>query len=125
LLVEQLVAPDPFFAASLAQIRALRRHVDMAAVEWIVTMREAARLQTEGALGLTVVRYEVLVREPRRVLSGILAFCDLAPDEVMLRYGARILAPRAAYQWPDLDSAVAPLFAETMRASGYARDDAR
>ena len=123
LLVEQLVAPDPFFAPALAQIRALTRHVDMAAVEWIVTMREAARLQAQAAAGLTVVRYEELVREPRRVLSEVLAFCDLPPDEVMLNYGERMLAPRAAHSCPDLDAAVAPLFGETMRASGYAPDE--
>ncbi len=66
LLVEQLVAPDPYFAPALAQIRVLTRHVDMAAVEWIVTMREAARLQAEGASGLLVVRYEELVHDPCR-----------------------------------------------------------
>ena len=123
LLVDQLVAPDPYFATALAQIRVLTRNVDMAAVEWIVTMREVARMRAEGALGLMVVRYEELVHAPRRVLRNILAFCDLPHDDIMLRYGAHVLTPRAARPWPDLDAAVAPLFAETMREFGYTRRD--
>ncbi len=119
LLVEQLVAPDSYFAPALAQIRVLTRHVDMAAVEWIVTMREAARLQAKGASGLLVVRYEELVHAPRRVLSDILAFCELPHDDIMLRFGARVLDPRAAHPCPDLDAALVPLFAETMREFGY------
>ncbi len=86
-------------------------------------MREAARLQVEGAKGLLFVRYEELVAAPRRVLGEILGFCDLSADAIMLRYGERVLAPRAAYPRPDLNAAVAPLFAETMRAFGYMRDD--
>ncbi|MFV2001840.1 MAG: sulfotransferase, partial [Paracoccaceae bacterium] len=124
LLVDQLVAPDPYFAGALRQIRALSRQMDMAAVEWIVTMREAARLLEQQTAGLMVVRYEDLVAHPRRTLGEILRFCDLATDEVMLRFGANVLQPRPSGALPDLDAAIAPLFADTMRALGYALGEA-
>ncbi|MGR3343710.1 MAG: hypothetical protein ACU0DI_10875 [Paracoccaceae bacterium] len=56
-------------------------------------------------------------------MSDILAFCDLPHDDIMLRYGARVLAPRAAHPYPDLDAALAPLFAETMREFAYMRSE--
>lgn len=124
LLVDQLVAPDQYFARVLPQIRALNRQIDMAAVEWIVTTRQAARLLNNPTAGLMVVRYEDLVAHPRRTLGEILKFCNLAPDQVMLKFGADILRPRPTNPLPDLDAAIAPLFADTLSSLGYALGEA-
>ena len=119
LLVTQLVAPDPYFAGKLAQIRRLRGEIDMAAVEWIVTMREALRLQQEAPGGLLLIRYEDLTAAPEKTLTQIGAFCGLAPDTTMLAYGAAVLRPGRCYRPPVLDPTIAPLFNGTMHALGY------
>jgi hypothetical protein len=49
LLMDQLVLPDPFFETLLPVVGGLTRQVDRAAVEWIVSMREAVRLREGGA----------------------------------------------------------------------------
>ena len=40
LLVEQLIKTDPAFSEIADEIKNFERHLDRAAVEWIVTMRE-------------------------------------------------------------------------------------
>lgn len=119
LLVDQLVTPDDFFAAALPDIQNLTRHVDRAAIEWIVTMREAERLRENAASGVLFVRYEDLVASPFQILSEILKFCDLRRDRVMLGYGSRILKPRSKHLPPNLNPAVQPLFDKTMKTMGY------
>ncbi len=119
LLVEELVAPDRFFAPALDEIRRFERQEDMAAVEWIATMREAGRLRGQRGDKALFVRYEELAARPRRTLSRILDYCNLAPDETMLRYGESVLRPPAPYPPAQLHPAIAPLFAATMTAMGY------
>jgi len=119
LLVEQLIAPDPYFADTLAEIRALDRHVDMAAVEWIATMREAQRLQDRGDGSVLFVRYEELSSCPRKVIGEILAFCGFSPDETVMAYAQSVLRPRAAYPPLLLNPAIQPAFDATMATWGY------
>ena len=118
-LVEQVVAPDPYFAAALPAIRLLTRHVDMAAVEWIASMREARALMAQGRTNIHLLRYEDLAQHPRQTLGKLLAFCGLPHDETMLRFGENTLRPRAPYQAPRLHRAIRPLFNETMEMLGY------
>lgn len=119
LLVKELVTPDAFFADALPVIRQLDRHVDRAAVEWIVTMREAERLRDSRATGFLFIRYEDLVAAPYQILSQILDFCDLGRDQLMLGYGTRILRPRRKHAPPKLNHMIQPLFNQTMKTMGY------
>ncbi len=120
-LLNELVAPDRFFEPALPAIRGLHRDIDMAAVEWIVTMREAMRLQAENPGEFLVVRYEDLTRTPRAVLSDMLEYCDLPPDPGMLDYGSEILRPGVPHPPARLHPALQPLFDETMSSLGYER----
>ena len=119
LLVDEIVAPDRFFAPALAAIRGFERQEDMAAVEWIATMREARRLRARRGDRALFVRYEDLAARPRRELGRILEYCRLAPDETMLRYGESVLRPRAPYPPLELHPAIRPLFEATMATMGY------
>lgn len=120
LLVDELVAPDPYFADALPDIRKFERHVDMATVEWVVTMREVLRLQAQADDSFLFVRYEELAAYPRRVMQEILSFSDLEADETMLDYAQSSLRPRPPYPEPDLHPAIAGVFEETMQQLGYA-----
>lgn len=117
-LVDQLVAPDELFRANISQVRELHRNVDRAAVEWIVTMREALALQ-DADEHMMLVRFERLVAQPRETLQDILDFCGLRQDRKMLTYGERTLRIPKGYSAPELSPCIAPLFAATMVALGY------
>ena len=118
LLVDELIAPDAFFSEALPAIRSLSRQTDMAAIEWIATMREALRLRDRGD-DVLFIRYEDLTAHPRPVLREILAHCALPDDEKMLRYAEKILRPRAPHGTVKLHPKIAPLFRETMSTLGY------
>jgi hypothetical protein len=122
-MIEQLVVPDPYFAAALPSIRALKNHIDMAAVEWIVTMREAMRViqgtENLATNNLFVIHYEELVKTPEPILTALFKHCDLNADPVVAQYAAVVLKPRPAYGPMPIDAAIRPLFAETMHQLGY------
>ncbi len=119
IMLEELVAPDPYFARALTAIRRFERHRDMAALEWIVTMREALRLRASATRGLFFLRYEDLARKPREQLAALFDFCALERDETVLDYAAAVLRPRPPYPAIELHPALQPLFDETMRTLGY------
>ena len=92
LLVDQLIRPDPHFAPLIPVLGQLDAQVDRAAVEWIVSMRQALDLQSTAAGALYFIRYEDLVANPEQQMKDLLKFCNLADDPVVIRY-AKSQAP--------------------------------
>lgn len=119
LLQSELLAGDPEFDSIRALAGGLRRQRDMAAVEWIVTMREGLERLSEARGSMLLVRYEELVRRPREELGRIGEFAELASDGRFLEYGERALHPTASRGEFDLDPGLRPMFMRTMRALGY------
>lgn len=119
LICEELVVADPAFAGMTELVAGLERQVDMAAVEWIVTMRETLRQRDQLGDSVLVVRYEDLAANPRKVLEEITAFSGLAHDEKFLAYGESVLRPGRGHQAPVLHPRLQPLFDQTMRELGY------
>jgi hypothetical protein len=62
-----------------------------AAVEWIVTMREAISLAAIDPLA-QIVRYEELVRDPRETVGEMLRFCELPTSSRAVAYAGAIVA---------------------------------
>ncbi len=120
LLVEQVVPRHHDLHAKIEEIRNLTKHTDMAAVEWIVTMREGMRL-LESKHDVMLVNYESLCERPRTVLSKIASFAGLENDEVFLKYGELTLRPTKASDPIDLHPAICDAFRSTMRELGYER----
>ncbi|MGR3290165.1 MAG: sulfotransferase family protein [Paracoccaceae bacterium] len=119
ILVDELVASDPELQPIQSTIRDFSRQTDMAAVEWIVTMREIARLKSDCDDTLHIVRYEDLLANPASVLSGILDFCGLASDQTMLDFGSNILRSPQSSASIILDPAIEQIFYDTMVIAGY------
>lgn len=119
LMLEQLVTREKSLASVLAEVRRLDRHIDMAAVEWIVTMREGLRQKRLNRGAMHLIRYESLVDDPRRELSSLLNFCELPHDEVFFRFAERELSPAPSGGPFELHPAIRPPFEETMRLLGY------
>jgi Sulfotransferase family len=119
LLVDQLVATDHQFTPLLQEIMTFDSHRDMAALEWILTMREGLSLVQECPGIVKMVSYEELTSNPESTLAQVLEFCDLPADEKLFSYARNILTsvvPRPACH---LHPAIRPHFEETMKILGY------
>jgi hypothetical protein len=68
-------------------------HYIRAAVEWIVTMREAVALAAVDPLA-QVIHYDELVRWPREVIRETLRFCELSVCPRTEAYAEAIVAPQ-------------------------------
>ena len=119
LMLEQLLPREESLAHVEQEVRGLDRHADMAAVEWIITMREGLRQQRSNGNGIHLIRYESLVDHPRRELSSLLDFCELPHDEVFFRFAEQKLSPVPSGGPFDLHPAIRSPFEETMRLLGY------
>lgn len=119
LMHKELIEPDPYFAGVKDVAASLESHTDMAALEWVVTMREGIRRMRENEGCIQQVRYEDLVAEPRETMLGIASFAGLDEDETWLRYGESVLRPAPPHAEFDMHPAIRPLFDETMQALGY------
>ena len=120
LMLDQLVAPDPYFANALEVIRSFDRHLDMAATEWVVTMREGLRVRREVGASVHLLKYEDLVDTPDATLRRLLDFCELPEDERVFRYAKATLRHAEPYAPYKLHPAILPLFLETLGELGYA-----
>ncbi len=119
LMLEQLVPREEAFAGVLDVVSGLDWHRDMAAVEWVVTMREGLRQMELNRECMHMIRYEDLVEDPRGELSRLLDFCNLPDDKVFLRFAKQKLAPVPRRAPFDLPPAVREPFEETMGMLEY------
>lgn len=119
LILAQLVRPNPLFEDAWDVISSLNDHENMAAVEWIVTMREGMRqLETHDDC-VKMFRYETLTENPHTMLGRLLDFCELPKDESLLRYAEDKLRPTYDHPRIRLHSVIEPLFTETLEQIGY------
>ena len=119
LLVEQLVETDPFFSEIADEIKQFERHLDRAAVEWIVTMQEGLRLMQDAADCMHLVRFEDLTAEPDETLATLCDFCELPTDNTFREYARQTLQPVPAREPFDVHPKIMPIFLDTMRELRY------
>ncbi len=119
LMQSELLKPDPYFARIRAIIPSLTQHTDMAAVEWIVTMREGLRRVEENDKSILLIHYENLVANPRAMLGEIAIFGQLGKDDIYLSYGEAVLRPTPQHPKFAMHEALRPMFDETMQTLGY------
>jgi hypothetical protein len=121
ILVKELVENNPWFADSVEKIRAYQNHMDMAMVEWIVSMQEGLAMAKEYDRNVYTIRYEDIRKAPRKELGMLLDFCELGKDEKMLSYAVEALQPPTSYHHMETPPELALPFAETMAQLGYIR----
>jgi len=86
-LMDQLVKPDPRYAAIAAIDENRFSEVEKAAIEWLVTTE--AGLDWEAANPGQIIRvvYEELAQRPDEVIPAMLDACELPQDDDLLGYG--------------------------------------
>lgn len=120
LMLEQLVPKEEDLAGSIDEIRCFDRHVDLAAVEWVITMREGLRNAGRYPGSFHTIRYESLVANPRKELSKLMDFCELPQDKTFLSFAEQKLVPAPPKDGAlRLHPAIRGPFEKTARALGY------
>ena len=114
LLVQEIVKEDDELRPYIDEIHNFERQEDMAATEWVATIREGLRLIEVDNLNLHTVSYENMIDNPKSVLEKLLTFCELELDEVLLNYAQDTLAPNTPKQKVDLNSCIHDIFLKTM-----------
>lgn len=120
LLVEQIVPEHADLALHRAEIAKFTKQSDMAAVEWIVTMREGLTLLENNPAEVMGIRFEDLSQQPESVLRKLGEFLGLADDAVFLEYGKKMLHSVSDAGAFDLHPLLVAPFNETMERLGYA-----
>ena len=119
LLVEQLVKTAPLFSESTDEIKCFERHLDRAAVEWILTMQEGLRLMQKLSDCIHLVRFEDLTAKPDKTLAALCDFCQLSADSKFSEYARQTLHPVPARKPFDIHPKIAPIFHDTMAKLRY------
>ncbi|WP_461516535.1 sulfotransferase family protein [Porticoccus sp.] len=117
-LCEQVVSADPVIGEHVDKIRRYSNHEHMAAVEWIVTMKEGLHLVAEHPDVVLPVKYEDYVESPdyrRRILE----FCALAMDEKYNEYCSMVLSRPIAKSKITLPVEIEGEFNRIMGLLGY------
>lgn len=119
LLVEQLVKTDPVLSEVTDEIKHFERHLDRAAVEWLVTMREGIRLMQASSDCIHLLRFEDLTLEPDKTLAELCDFCELPADDTFHEYARQTLHPVPAKNPFNVHPKIVPVFRDTMEKLGY------
>jgi len=121
LLTDEIVARHDDLSTHVSAMKTWNEQVDMAAVEWIVTMREGLSLLNQFPDDILHVRYESLCSDPQSVMAQIVDFLELdGDDEPFLQYALSSLKPPVAKAACMLNPLIHDPFLKTMRELGYA-----
>lgn len=120
LLIEQIVSEHVDLAPYAESMRGWTDQTNMAAVEWIVTMREGLALLEKHPDCVMRVTYEDLCMNSQHELTRIVDFSNLAGnDDKFFRYAKNVLRATPNKLPFKLDSSIEAAFIETMSRLGY------
>ncbi len=119
ILVEQLVKTDLIFSGIADEVKHFERHLDRAAVEWILTMQEGLRLMQTSSDCIHLIRFEDLTSDPDRILAALCDFCELPTDNTFQEYARQTLHPVPARKPFDIHPKIAPIFHDIMGKLRY------
>ena len=124
MIVDELVLEHDDLAPLQAQLKRTDDHRDRAAVEWILSMREAQKMAQEHPQVLAIT-YEDLCSDPDRILPQMLDHCGLDADPVFTDYAKTILSAAEQYKPLELMPELVAPFCEVLNEMGYADSIAR
>ena len=120
LLVEQIVSEHEDLAPFSKDMLSWTNHTDMAAVEWIVTMREGMRLIEVYSKDVLRVDYESLCANSEQELKRIVKFLGFQrEDNKVIKYAKQTLKSVTPAPSFELHQSIKKPFMETMEKLGY------
>ncbi len=118
-LIAEAASRDPELAPHQDELGAVRDPLQRAAIEWTLTQRVALGLLERSPEWLLSVRCEELARDPRSMLERVLRFCELEPEEAVLRRAERTPVPARTAEPFELLPCLRPAFERARRELGY------
>jgi len=119
-LREQLILDDPAYESVWPVATADLDHINRAALEWVVAMREGLEQEQRHPDAVIRVAYEALLANPVGELERLQQQCGLEElDPLVVDYAQKRLHNNPAKGWPELHPAVDAVFRKTMTRLGY------
>ena len=119
LLVEELVASDDDLGPYIDAIKKIDSQVDMAAVEWILTIKEGQRMLKLYPESSMLVRYEDFLQKPDRTLDDIFEFVNLEKSDRVKKYAYENMKLPYKRDEFKLMSVIEDAFLKTLSSMGY------
>ena len=119
LLVSQIVPEHPDLKPHQADMLGWQNHVDRAALEWIVSMREGLARMADHPDDILHIPFEALCETPQTWMERICSFTSLRSDPVFVRYAGEKLSPVKRRDPAEIHPILRAAFAETMDRLGY------
>ena len=110
---------DPIWSAHTDTIRKFDAQSDMAAVEWVLSMREGMQALRKFDDSVYMLRYEDLAANPETALTGLLKFCEMKPDAKLIDYARRTLRPPRRNPALQVNELIHEQYVTTMAALNY------
>lgn len=115
-LCEQVLLHDKELSKHYEVIKEYTDHVSMAAVEWILTMKQGIKIMDQDCV--LPVKYEQFVSDPT-FRSQILNFCNLSEDQNFNGYCKEVLKMPSKKEPVILPDEIADEFNRIMKLLGY------
>ncbi len=123
LLLNEIIPEHADLAPFAQEMRNWTNQTDMAAVEWIVSMREGLALLDKHPREVMQVRYETLCSKPQETIKEIIKFMELSDnDSQVLRYAESTLQSVATKEPFKLNKFIEEPFHKVMLELGYKRE---
>ncbi len=119
MLLEQIVPFDDRLSPYQDRISKFNSQEEMAAVEWIISIREGLRNLACLPDSIYPLYYESLTRNPREELLKLIEFCGLEENEVFLSYAEEVLIPAKPKSIVPLPDFLRDAVEETNQELGY------
>lgn len=118
-IVSELLPDEPLLSGIGPQLDEITDNLQMAAIEWILTMQEGLHYLHGNEQQMLLVRYEDLTGSPQKTICQLLDFCDLPPDQVVLDYACAVLKEKEGKDAVPLPPLIQRAFKSTMQSLGY------
>lgn len=118
-LRNQIINVDPYYKDTRNIATEQLDHLNRAALEWIITMREGLKQKTIHNDSIYQIKYEDLSTEKSSAIIKLLNWCELNHDKSVLEYAEETLFSNPPKPQPQLLQPIQIIFAETMEKLGY------
>lgn len=119
LLVDEVVKNDDALGKYYDDIKSISDQKNMAAVEWILTMKEGMQLLKNKTKNMQVIKFEDLTRNPEKTLNQIINFLDLPQDPKVIEYAKKVVKPVESKEKFDVHPLLKESFQEMMNYFEY------
>ena len=119
LMLDELVSNDKNLGQHIKSLKKIGSQADMAAVEWVMTMKEGCKLLNDYPESSKIVRYEDVLSDTNKTLEEIFDFVNLEYSSRVRKYAVETLRTPHKRDEFELSPIVNDVFQKTLSDMGY------